>query len=98
MAYHFTAEKRDNQNLLLLHEALEKFGLIEFFPIEISEPFVSLGVSIPFKSIGDPNFENELVTLMSYLVVEQGFEVTDLYTGNSVKADEISGLVKQISG
>lgn len=97
MAYNFSAEKRGEQNLQILHERLSKFELIEFFPIEVSDESLTLGISIPFKVMGDPRFKSEVEKAMSYLVTEQGFQVTDLFTGNAIASGDISGLARQIS-
>ncbi|NQU21925.1 MAG: hypothetical protein HQ567_11635 [Candidatus Nealsonbacteria bacterium] len=98
MAYNFSAEKRGDQDLQILHERLSHFGLIEFFPVEVSGESLTLGISIPFRAMDEPRFENELENVMTYLVSEEGFQVTDLFTGNPVSAGDISGLAKQISG
>src|SRR4051812_42950896 len=98
MAYNFSAEKRGDQDLQVLHQLLTQFDLFEFFPVEVSEDLLTLGISIPFKAMDDPRFENELEEVMTYLVLKQEFKVTDLFTGNPVLAGNISGLGKQISG
>ncbi|MCO8125242.1 hypothetical protein NHH03_26125 [Stieleria sp. TO1_6] len=97
MAYHFSAEKTGEQDLQTLQERLSKFNLIEFFPVEVSDESLTLGVSIPFKVMDDPRFENEVEKAMSYLVSEQGFQVTDLFTGNGIASSDISKLASQIS-
>jgi hypothetical protein len=98
MAYNFSAQKRGGQDLQVLHQALRRFVLFEFFPVEVGEELLTLGISIPLKSMDDPRFENELEEVMRYLVLEQEFNVTDLFTGNPVLASNITGLAKQISG
>ena len=98
MAYNFSAEKRGEQDLQILHKRLSKFDLIEFFTVDVSAESFTLGISIPFKVMDDPRFENELEKTMSYLVSEEGFQVTDLYTGKAIAAGDISGLARQISG
>jgi len=97
MAYHFSAEKRGDRDLRILHERLSSCALVEIFPVEVSGDSLTLGMSIPLKGMDDPRFESELEDLMTYLVVEQRFQVTDLYTGEPVSASAISGLAKQIS-
>lgn len=97
MAYNFSAEKHGKQDLQILHECLSHFDLIEFFPIEVSDESLTLGISIPFNVMDDPRFENEVETAMGYLVSEQGFQVTDLFTGNAISSSDISGLARQIS-
>lgn len=97
MAYNFTAERRGKHDLQVLQERLSAFHLIEFFPIEVSDESVMLGISIPFKAMDDPQFGGEFEQVMSYLVSEQGFQVTDLFTGNMIAADEMSQLARQIS-
>lgn len=97
MAYNFSAEKRGDQDLRILHERLSRFALIEFFPVEVGGDSLTLGISIPFKAMDDPRFEDELESVMTYLISEQGFQVTDLFTGNPVSAGSISGMAKQIS-
>jgi hypothetical protein len=98
MAYNFSAEKRGERDLKVLHERLSEFNLIEFFPVDVSDESLTLGISIPFKAMDDPRFENELDMAMRYLVSEQGFQVTDLYSGNAVPTSDISGLARRISG
>lgn len=97
MAYNFSAEKRGEQDLQVLHERLSELDLIEFFPVEVSDESLTLGISIPFKVMDDPRFENEVEKAMRYLVSEQGFQVTDLFTGNAITSSDISGLASQIS-
>ena len=97
MAYNFSADKRGDQDLQGLHERLSQFDLVEFFPVEVSGDLLTLGMSIPFKAMDDPRFENELEDVMTYLIAEQEFQVTDLLTGNPVRAGDIAGLAKQIS-
>ncbi|MBS0208657.1 MAG: hypothetical protein JSS27_06845 [Planctomycetes bacterium] len=97
MAYNFSAEKRGREDLQVLHQALRHFDLFEFFPIEVSDELLTLGISIPFKSMGDPRFEDELQEVMTYLVLKHEFNITDLFTGNPILASNISGLAKQIS-
>jgi hypothetical protein len=99
MAYNFSAEKRGgDQDLGVLHQALSRFVLFEFFPVEVSDELLTLGISIPFKAMDDARFENELEEMLMYLVLKQGFHVTDLFTGKPVLASNISGLAKRISG
>lgn len=98
MAYIFSAEKRDEQDLQILHERLSGFNLIEFFPIDVSDESVVLGISIPRKAMDDPNFDNELNEAMNYLVSERGFQVTDLFTGRTITPGDLPGLAQQISG
>ena len=98
MAYNFSAEKRGRRALKAIHQTLSHFDLFEFFPVEVNEERLTLGISIPFKSMNEPRFENELEELMRYLILTQEFNVTDLFTGNPVVARNISGLAKQISG
>jgi len=97
VAYHFTAEKRGAQDLSLLHDRLARFALVEFFPVEVGGSALTLGVSIPFKAMDDPGFATELVDLMTYLITDQAFEVTDLFTGRRVRADEVPELPQRIS-
>ena len=97
MAYNFLAEKRGGQDLQILHERLSEFDLIEFFPVEVSDESLTLGISIPFKVMDDPRFQNEVEKAMGYLVSEQGFQVTDLFTGNAISSSDISGLARKIS-
>lgn len=97
MAYHFVAERSGDHDLQILHQRLTRCELIESFPVEISGDALTLAISIPFKGMDDARFESELTSLMTYLVVEQGFRVTDLYTGAPVTADAIPGLARQIS-
>lgn len=97
MAYNFSAEKHGEQDLQILRERLSEFELIEFFPVDVSDESLTLGISIPFKAMDEPRFENELEKAMSYLVAD-GFQVTDLYTGNAIAASDIPGLARQISG
>lgn len=97
MAYNFSAEKHGARDLRTLHERLSRFELVELFPVEVGGDSLTLGMSIPFKAMDDPRFRSELENVMTYLVVEQGFHVTDLYTGEPVSVGAISGLAKQIS-
>lgn len=96
MAYIFSAQKHGGQDMQLLQEKLLEFPLIEFFPIDISDHSIALGISIPFKAMNEPRFENELQEAMSYFISD-GFQVTDLYSGNLVTAGDIPDLVRQIS-
>lgn len=98
MAYNFSAEKRGEQDWEILRDRLAEFDLIEFFPVDVSAESFTLGISIPFKAMDDQRFENELEKAMRYLVSEQGFQVTDLFTGNAIAPGEISGLAQRISG
>ena len=97
MAYNFLAEKHGEQDLRELRERLTDFKLIEFFPVEVSDQSLALGISVPLKVVDDPRFESELERAMHFLV-NAGFQVIDLYSGNAITAGEISGLVRQISG
>ncbi len=97
MAYNFTAENLGKQDLHALGKRLSEYSLIEFFPVEVSAASLTLGISVPFKAIGDPGFRTEIENAMSYLVTEQGFVVTDLYTGNTIAPSDIPGLAQQIS-
>ena len=97
MSYNCSAEKRGRQNLQFLHNTLMRFVLCEFFPIEVREELLTLGISIPLKAMDEPGFENELEEVMRFLIVKQGFNVTDLYTGSLVLVGNISGLAKKIS-
>jgi len=97
MAYNFSAAKRGAQDLQSLHQRLSGFDLIEFFPVEVSDESLTLGISIPFKVMDDPRFECEVEKAMSFLVSDQGFQVTDLFTGKTIAPSDISGLARQIS-
>ncbi|MFN6108450.1 MAG: hypothetical protein ACK5EA_28860 [Planctomycetaceae bacterium] len=97
MSYNFTADKRGGRDLQILRHTLRQFVLIEFFPIEVSEELLTLGISIPYKSMDDAQFKTEFEDMMNYLIVKQGFVVTDLFTGKPIRADNISGLAKKIS-
>lgn len=97
MAYQLTAEKNGHLNLSLLRERLAQLNLIEFFPIRVDTDLVAFGISIPIKVVDDREFEAELVSLLTFLIVEHDFRVTDLYSGNAVRADEISGLPEKIA-
>lgn len=97
MAYNFLIEKTGDPNLLVVHQRLTELRLIEFFPVEVSSNYLALGMSIPFKSVSDPQFKHQLEVAMAYLITEQGFLVTDLYTGKAIATSEISGLAAQIS-
>jgi hypothetical protein len=96
MAYNFFAENRGKLDLKVLHEQLSRFKLIEFFPVYISEDSFMLGISIPFKVVESLEFEDELETAMRYLVSEQDFQVTDLFTGDALTSENISGLANRI--
>jgi hypothetical protein len=98
MAYNFSADKRGDLDLQVLHQRLSQFALVECFPVEVSDELFTLGISIPLKAINEPRFEHDLVQLMTYLIVEQGFQVTDLYSGKSVRSEDIPRLQKQITG
>ncbi len=93
MAYNFTAEKSDPQNIQSLHERLTQFDLVEFFPIEVSESQLMLGISIPFKFMDDPRFGKQLTELMTYLV-SSGFHVVDLFTGEPIRDVDVSGFLR----
>ena len=97
MAYNFSAEKKGEHDLPSLHNRLCKYELIEFFPVNVSNEAITLGISIPFKAMDDPGFESEVQRSMSYLISDEGFQVTDLYTGNAVAINEIPGLARRIS-
>ncbi|PQO28978.1 hypothetical protein [Blastopirellula marina] len=96
MAYNFSAEKLGEHDLQTLHGRLSKFQLIEFFPVEAADESLTLGISIPFKAMDEPRFRDELKEAMSYLISE-GFQVTDLYTGSAIAADDIADLARRIS-
>lgn len=96
MAYNFTAEKSDPQNIQSLYERLTQFDLVELFPIEASDSQLILGISIPFKFMDDPRFGKQLTELMTYLV-STGFRVVDLFTGDTIRDVDISGLPARIS-
>ena len=98
MAYNFSAEKKGEQDLQILHRRLSEFDLIEFFPVDVSNEGVTLGISIPSKAMDDPRFESEVQRSMSYLVSDEGFQVTDLYTGNVVADAEIPELAQRMYG
>lgn len=98
MAYHFTAETPSTPDIEALRERLAEADLVEYFPIEQNADGLSIGLSIPFKQVDDPRFAEQIESLMTYLVVEKGFEVVDLYTGEAVMPENIAGLAKQISG
>jgi len=97
MSYNFSAEKRGGPDLKGIRVTLSHFVLFEIFTVEVSEDSLILGISIPLKSVDDPRFENELEELMRYLVVRQGFNVIDLYSGSPVLASNISDLAKKIA-
>lgn len=97
MAYNFSAEIHGKQDLQILHERLSEFDLIEFFPVEVSDQSLTLGISIPVKVMDDPRFESQIEKAMSYLVSEQGFQVTDLFTGKAIAFGDISELARRIS-
>lgn len=96
MAYNFSAEKC-GADPHVLHQSMRRFALFEFFPVEVSEERFTLGISIPFKSMDDPQFELDLAEMMTYLIAGKGFKVTDLFTGKPVLASHIAGLARQIS-
>jgi hypothetical protein len=97
MAYNFLVEKLGEHKLLIVHQRLMEFRLIEFFPVEISLDSLALGISVPLKYVNDPHFSRQLETAMTYLIAEEGFLVTDLYTGKSITATEIAGLAARIA-
>lgn len=97
MAYNFSAEKLGKQDLQILRDNLSEFDLIEFFPVEISDQSLTLGISIPFKVMDNPRFENQVEKAMSFLVSEQGFQVIDLFTGKTIALGDIPGLARRIS-
>lgn len=97
MAYNFLAHKSGDSDLQSLRKRLCGFENIECFPVEVSADLVTLGVSVPFRAMDDPQFERELVEAMTYLVAEKGFQITDLVTGNTVRPEDIADLSKQIS-
>ena len=98
MAYNFSAEKKGEQDLQTLRDRLSEFELIEFFPVDVSDEAITLGISIPFNVMDDPRFESEVQRSMSYLVSHEGFHVTDLFTGNAIASTEIPELTQRISG
>ena len=81
----------------ILHKRLSEFDLLECFPVEVSGKLFTLGISIPFNAMDDPRFESQLQGIMSFLISEQGFQVTDLYTGNALAAGDIPELARRIS-
>ncbi|MCA9116095.1 MAG: hypothetical protein KDA79_13490 [Planctomycetaceae bacterium] len=97
MSYNFYAEKHDAQDLRILHKRLTECSLIEFFPVDISGGSLVLGISIPFKAMDDPQLENELKETMTWLVIEQGFLVVDLFTGKAIDPGDIPGLTQRLS-
>ena len=96
MAYNFTAEKVGSQDVQFLHARLSQFELLEFFPVETGRDHLILGISIPFKFMDDPRFARELTELMTYLV-STGFQVVDLFTGDTIRDVDIIGLPAKIS-
>lgn len=97
MAYNFLAESRVGKDLKIIHKHLTQFDLVEFFPVEVTDNSIALGISIPFKAMDDPRFEIELEGVMKYLILEQEFQVTDLFRGSPVRPFDIAGLAKKIS-
>ena len=96
MGYQFLAEKEDI-DFVQLHSELTPLGsgLIEFFPIPGSPP--SLGVSIPFKAMDQPEFSDAVVNVMRRLVSDRKFVVTDLYSGKRIDVASIETLPQRIS-
>ena len=97
MAYHFTAETRGPKAPPLLQDRLARYTLIEFFTVEVSSDALTVGISVPFRSLSEPGLNSELVDLMNYLILDQDFEVTDLFTGRRIGPDEVAGLLDRIS-
>ena len=96
MAYQLMAEKHGDTNVAMLRERLAQLDVIEFFPVHVDDRSVALGISIPFKVTEDARFESELIELLSFLIVEQQFVVTDLFTGRAVSSDGIVELPRKI--
>lgn len=97
MAYLFYAEKSAGTDLSTLQQSLACFRLVEFFPIEIRDEHTSLGICIPFKGTNEPQFAEEVVCVMRYLITEQRFGVIDLFSGKSVLEADILELPKLIA-
>lgn len=97
MSYNFSATKKESQDLQVLQDRLAEFELIEFFPVNVSRDALTIGMSIPFKVMEDSRYELEVEEALTYLISEEGFEVTDLYTGKTVPLTNVSRLAKEIS-
>lgn len=97
MAYHFSAEKSGSVDMQRLHEQLSVVDLIEFFPIDISDESLTVGITIPLRAMNAPRFKSELAETMRFLISVEGFQVTDLYTGKLIAVDEIPNLAQQIA-
>lgn len=97
MAYNFTADKQGAYDLKGIHERLSKSELIEFFPMEVNEDLLTLGISIPLKNCEDSRLESEFLNVMNYLIAEQHFQVTDLYSAKAVRIENLPVLIKEIS-
>jgi hypothetical protein len=98
LAYNFTAEARGEVVQSVVRQRLSRYTLIEYFPVEVSSDRLTIGISIPFRHVDDAKLEGELVDLMTFLIAEQGFEVTDLYEGTRVTHGQVPGLLRRISG
>ena len=96
MAYHFTAETTARPDTALLRRRLTQYSLIEFFPVEVSENGLILGISIPFRSTDTAALEAELLDLMTYLIVHEAFEVTDLFRGQRVGPGDLTDLAHHV--
>lgn len=97
MSYNFLAEKEGREDLVVLHSELARYPLVEFFPLEDDVRTTALGVSIPFKSIDDPFFSREFVSLMECLIDANGFCVVDLFTGEVVSVKDLEELSEAMS-
>lgn len=98
MAYIFFAEKHGAFDLTNLNQNLLQFAEIEVFPIEIFDDSISLGISVPLKAADEPSFERVLDRALRFLIVQEGFQVTDLYTGQIVSEDDISNVYRRMTG
>ena len=98
MAYNFSADKQGVYDLQRIHERLSQIELVEFFPVDVKDEYLTLGISVPFKACDDTRLEVELNKAMTYLIEEQQFLVTDLFTGKLVRIENMPVLIKEILG
>lgn len=96
MAYNFWAQKRGETLVQEIQETVANSCFVEVFPIVLAKEVMELGLSVPLKAASEPGFEQEFLRVLRYLMLEKGFNVVDLYTGEIVEAAELSSLSKRI--
>lgn len=98
MAYSFWAEKRGSYDLRVLRDRLRESNSIEFFPVDVSEESIVIGISVPLNGMNEKRFECDVEGAIHFLMSDAGFVVFDLFTGNEIALAEVPGLAQRILG